>query len=456
VNTAGAGDRGIPAAVWDDPLMRAALRSRDIGGVFVLLRRHGVSQRRISALTGQGQSEISEICNGRQVMAYDVLARIADGLGCPRGLLGMAYTPDTDGIGAALTTVPMAAREVDTMPDRRHVLGIAAKLAVGAALTTAELTALAVPAVATPAPATIDTTEVDALREITTALWVREKRYGGHAVRDAVIAQLGWARGLLRASHTDATSRELYGVVADLLSLAGWASHDVGLPGAAVGYLTHSMSAAAEIDDPVRTALAAEQIARVYLGQGDPGEALKICQLAGVAASRARVGQVDALVHSTTARAHADMGNVRQALDTLTAARAALTTGSGEISQPRGFDAGALGSESGRVLSIAATHNVSYAPRAIDALTAYTRTTDPVRVKRRAVSTAQLATVYFRAGQPADAVRTGHTALELAASVRSRRLADHLDTVRAEAVRLPRHRDAAELARAIDVAARRG
>lgn len=455
MNTAGAGDRAIPAAVWDDPLMRAALRDRDIGGVFVLLRRHGVSQRRISALTGQGQSEVSEICNGRQVMAYDVLARIGAGLGVPPGLMGLAYTPDTE-TSAALTAVPMAAREVDTMPDRRHVLGIAAKLAVGAALTSAELAALAVPAVATPAPAAIDTTEVDALREITTALWVREKRFGGHAVRDAVIAQLGWARGLLRAARTDTTSRELYGVVADLWSLAGWASHDVGLPGAAVGYLTHSMSAAAEIDDPMRTALAAEQIARVYLGQGDPGEALKMCQLASVAASRARVGQVDALVHSTTARAHADMGNLRQALDTLTVARAALENGSGEISQPRGFDTAALGSESGRVLSIAATHDASYAPRAIDALTAYTSTADPVRVKRRAVSSAQLAAVLFRAGQPADAVRTGHTALELAASVRSRRLTDHLDTVRAEAVRLPRHRDAAELARAITAAAGRG
>ena len=59
--------------------------------MFRLLQRVGVSQRRIAALTGQSQSEISEILGGRQVVSYDVLARIADGLGVPRGQLGLAY-----------------------------------------------------------------------------------------------------------------------------------------------------------------------------------------------------------------------------------------------------------------------------------------------------------------------------------------------------------------------------
>src|SRR5262245_49458633 len=42
-------------------------------------------------MTGQSQSEISEILNGRRVNAYDVLVRIADGLGVPRGHLGLAH-----------------------------------------------------------------------------------------------------------------------------------------------------------------------------------------------------------------------------------------------------------------------------------------------------------------------------------------------------------------------------
>jgi transcriptional regulator with XRE-family HTH domain len=50
-----------------------------------------MSQRRIAAMTGQSQSEISEILSGRRVVSYDVLLRIADGLGVPRGLMGLAH-----------------------------------------------------------------------------------------------------------------------------------------------------------------------------------------------------------------------------------------------------------------------------------------------------------------------------------------------------------------------------
>src|SRR5690349_19871768 len=71
--------------------MRAALSVRDIRAVYRLLQKHGVSQRRIAAMAGQSQSEISEILAGRQVTSYDVLVRIADGLGVPRGHLGLAH-----------------------------------------------------------------------------------------------------------------------------------------------------------------------------------------------------------------------------------------------------------------------------------------------------------------------------------------------------------------------------
>src|SRR5215468_6872473 len=85
---------------WVDPLiwaredMRRALAERDIRTVYKLLQRFGVSQRRIAARTEQSQSEVSEIIAGRRVIAYDVLVRIADGLGVPRGWMGLALLPD--------------------------------------------------------------------------------------------------------------------------------------------------------------------------------------------------------------------------------------------------------------------------------------------------------------------------------------------------------------------------
>src|SRR5215468_12148073 len=95
MNSTGSQSPPIPPEEWEKPEMRSALAAREVSTVYRLLRRTGVSQRQIAALTGQSQSEVSEILKGRQVMAYDVLARIADGLGVPRGYMGLAYDETT-------------------------------------------------------------------------------------------------------------------------------------------------------------------------------------------------------------------------------------------------------------------------------------------------------------------------------------------------------------------------
>jgi transcriptional regulator with XRE-family HTH domain len=69
--------------------MRLALATHDIAAVYRLLQRYGASQRAIAARTGQAQSEISEILGGRRVTSYDLLVRIADGLGVDRGAMGL-------------------------------------------------------------------------------------------------------------------------------------------------------------------------------------------------------------------------------------------------------------------------------------------------------------------------------------------------------------------------------
>jgi transcriptional regulator with XRE-family HTH domain len=76
---------------WEDPPMRQALAERDVTRIYRLLQKLGYSQQQIAALTGQSQPEVSAIIHGRKVMAYDVLSRICDGLGPPRGYMGLAY-----------------------------------------------------------------------------------------------------------------------------------------------------------------------------------------------------------------------------------------------------------------------------------------------------------------------------------------------------------------------------
>jgi transcriptional regulator with XRE-family HTH domain len=83
----------VPEWVWCSPVMLLALARRDLASVFRQLQHLGLSQRRIAASTGQPQSEVGEVVSGSRVISsYDLLVRIAHGLGIPRGLLGLAYT----------------------------------------------------------------------------------------------------------------------------------------------------------------------------------------------------------------------------------------------------------------------------------------------------------------------------------------------------------------------------
>jgi transcriptional regulator with XRE-family HTH domain len=85
-----------PLVKWyERPDMRVALARRDIASVYRFLQQEGVSQRRIANLTHQSQSEISEILAGREVASYDVLARIAEGLGVPRAYMGLGYEAES-------------------------------------------------------------------------------------------------------------------------------------------------------------------------------------------------------------------------------------------------------------------------------------------------------------------------------------------------------------------------
>lgn len=78
---------------WDEPRMRIALATHDMATVIRLLQQHGMSQRAIAGRIGVGQNDIGAILAGRKVRAYDLLIRFADGLGVPRGYMGLAAVP---------------------------------------------------------------------------------------------------------------------------------------------------------------------------------------------------------------------------------------------------------------------------------------------------------------------------------------------------------------------------
>jgi transcriptional regulator with XRE-family HTH domain len=76
---------------WLNPEVRPALAAQDLQWVYGWLQRRGWSQARIAASAGQSQPEVSAVLHGRQVQAYAVLIRVADGFGIPRGHMGLSH-----------------------------------------------------------------------------------------------------------------------------------------------------------------------------------------------------------------------------------------------------------------------------------------------------------------------------------------------------------------------------
>jgi len=160
------GVAALDSAVWEDPALRAALAQRDIPEVFRRLVASGVTQRDIGQLTEIRPSEVSAIIRGRRVMGYDVLVRIADGFGVPRGWLGCADTGDL----VETVTYPQAetadALEVDDDMRRRAFLAAAAAAVVGRPAL-GEALALDRPVTAMALPAKVGRADVAALRALT-------------------------------------------------------------------------------------------------------------------------------------------------------------------------------------------------------------------------------------------------------------------------------------------------
>ena len=88
-------EKSVPAidpALYQRDDVRRILAALDIGALYRILQDAGVSQRQIAGLTGQSQSEVSEIVAGRRTVEdHQLLRRIVTGLGIPPELMGLSW-----------------------------------------------------------------------------------------------------------------------------------------------------------------------------------------------------------------------------------------------------------------------------------------------------------------------------------------------------------------------------
>lgn len=446
MNIIGSGGSLVTPDVWKQRDMREALAQRDVSEIFRQLRRHGVSQRQIAASTGQSQSEVSEILKGRQVMAYDVLSRIADGLGVPRGYMGLAYDGATAMRVASTTSDPQA--EEDESVKRRKFLSHAAAVTMGAAVLGTGESAWAPASAQTPAPVRIGMTDVQQIQAATKALRDLDYRYGGGTCRDAVVAQLSWAQQLLESTAGDQVRKQLFVALADMHSLAGWTSFDTGLLDPARGHFGKALEFAKQAGDDSLVACVLYRMGRVYLHYQEPNEALKLFQLGQIAAQESGSALTVAVLCANEAWAYGMLNKADQAQKMI--GRTKDEFARADISEApdwvRFFNENDLHCMIGSAQDALAVFDPGkHAPIAV-AETMKSNAAYGADMQRSHVFGLSFqATNHIRSGDLQEGIKVGRRALQIGEHVKSQRVADRLRPLQVEAAKHRMNSDARDL-----------
>jgi transcriptional regulator with XRE-family HTH domain len=256
----------VDPALLDRAEVRAALSARDVGAVYRLLGKAGVTQRQIAQLTQQSQSEVSAIVQGRQVRDVWVLERIADGLGAPRAWMGLGY-------GEGEPDAPSAEEDEDVK--RRALLAATTAAALGQVVAgLGEFAEVALPS-GESLPARLGMVQVHTVRAVTERLRGVARYYGGQAELFGAAARL-YTRWM-RVPATEAIKAQLAAALAELHTEAGWCCHDSGLDG--TGHFARGLGLAGEAGDAYGIANAAWHAGVTLIHNGYPNDALKLFQL---------------------------------------------------------------------------------------------------------------------------------------------------------------------------------
>jgi len=204
-----------------------------------------------------------------------LLERIADGLGIPRGYLGLAHTetPTYGDLGRGTSV----GDEVDDDMRRRAFLAAASAAVVGRPVL-GEALALTSPVPDPAVPARVVAADVAALRALTEQFRELGRAYGG--MFDVLGPVAAKADRLLIASGSTEVERSLRQALADLHELAGWTAYDAGLVDRARYHYDRAVRLAAEVDDPFRMISAVQHAAISDRERDAPDSALRLYQVA--------------------------------------------------------------------------------------------------------------------------------------------------------------------------------
>jgi hypothetical protein len=232
-----------------------------------------VSQASIALATGQRQSEVSEIIHGRQVQSVSVLERIADGLGVPRGCMGLAFTSD-------MTSMMQENSQSEQCSDEnllRHAVTVLSGSPIFGVADPIRVTRTR-----TPVPSRIGRADVEQVAGTTKRLGQLARDLGGVPLINALIAHTRTSEALLSAAMCDSVRQQLLVALADAHGDTAAAAWDAGLRQIAREHFIRGMDCAGAGEDQLRAVINLDGLGRLELDVDQPNEALKLFQL-GVA-----------------------------------------------------------------------------------------------------------------------------------------------------------------------------
>jgi len=431
----------IDPALYDRPEVRPILAQHDIAGLYRALNDAGVPQRRIAELTGQSQSEVSEILKGRRVLSYDLLVRITEGLGIPRERMGLSYG-ESDAYGGDVTaTNPPEGVSAEVL--RRHLIALGAIAAVGAPTAGELLTELGNPS-PVPLPSRLGAVHVAQVHDLTQRLAEAGMTFG--ADPEVSSAAAAWATRLLDVSGPEPVKRALKVAVSELHIHAGRSAFDAGLYDRTMHHCARALELATEAGDAYCQVLALNWAGLATVEHGQPNDGLKMLQLGGFKAWKIPPDEQRVVVVGERSRVmfqaccQADSATALADLDCWEAADAALAKGR-ELWQPTRTD------RNGDLDQVAARLELERGR--LDAAepfaAASVRRWEGISERARTYSRVVLATIHVRAGEPRG-LALAHSAITSAAKLTSARVRRRLEPL-AAALETRRGSDPRELAR---------
>jgi len=247
--------------------------------VYKLLMATGVTQKRIADLVRQRETEVSRIVNGGPVLSYDLLVRIADGFGIPRGWMGLAHDDTSFQYIPAGQEDPLRRPTFEEVDEdvKRRVLLAAATMAIADRPVLGPVVALDHAPVGTPLPSRIGLADVAALHALTEQY--RALGRAGYGVPDVLTSVAHRAeRRLLPVSADDAVKQVLLSQLVDLHTLAGWWCTDMLQVDNARYHYSRALKFAGAIGDGLGMVSAAIHAAAGHVMDA-PNDALKLYQL---------------------------------------------------------------------------------------------------------------------------------------------------------------------------------